>query len=71
VVGQNLFFVFINAPRIYNSVPGRRVIKSVSSDVAGIAVVINLANTRREVAVALKKLWQRDYVRQRCAEMLS
>jgi len=52
-----------------DGVPGGRVVQSVRADVAGIAVVVNLADSRGDISIGLEHLRQRHDIGQVFAEM--
>src|SRR4029450_7494827 len=69
VIREQPLFVLVDPARVDHLVPRRRIVEAARADVARIAVVVNLADTRREVAVLLEQLWQRDNVRTDLSEL--
>lgn len=63
VIGQSRLLVLVDAARIDHAIPGRRIVESVGADLAGIAVVVNLADARDRVAVLPEELRERHDVR--------
>ena len=68
-IRQHCFFVLVYAARIDAHIPRRLIVQSIRPDLTGIAVVINLADPRREVAVFLKQLRHRHHIGQCFAEV--
>ena len=63
-IGQLCFLVFVDPARIDEDIPRRRIVQPAGADLSGISVVIDLADARREVSVALEHLRQREHIGQ-------
>src|SRR5688572_24230908 len=69
-IGDLRLFILITTAWIDYLLPRWGIVQTIGADVAGIAVVINLAHARGEVTVLHEQLWNRDDLREPVSKMI-